>query len=60
VGVHIDQTREEDAILQQGFRVVDSAGCDAAVDHEELPDVTFREHRASDPIRLGCRHRFAR
>ena len=31
-----------------------------AVDHEELPDVTLREHRASDPIRLGCRHRFAR
>ena len=58
--MHVNQSREEYAILQQGLRVVDTVGCDAAVDHEELPDVTLREHRASDPIRLGCCHRFAR
>jgi hypothetical protein len=52
--------RKEYAIFQEGLRLVDAVGCDPAVDHEDLADVTVREHGASDPVRLGCRHRFAR
>ena len=48
--MHVDQTRQQDAVVQQGGRVVGTGEGESPVDDEDLTDIAVRQHRAPYPV----------
>ena len=50
MGVGIDQTGDQDGVLEQGLCILNTFEGDAPVDDEDLSAGTVRQERALDPV----------